>query len=219
MFNIKSKTILIVMLLSISSITSSQELNNKLGKEIAVKGNSKGATACISCHGAQGKGIAAAGFPRLNNLNQYYIIKQLQDFSNGSRKNSIMGPIAKALTTKQTSAVAAYFTNLKSASSKSTKISASTLKLGEQLATIGNWSRNIPACSACHGRGGYGIGKHFPTLAGQHASYIKQQIQAWKSGTRKNDSNDLMKVVAQRLSKKEIKAVSAYFSSLPAVKK
>lgn len=74
----------------------------------------------------------------------------------------------------------------------------------------------MPACVSCHGPGGKGIGAVFPALAGQHASYIKAQLEAWKNGTRRNDPNNLMKVVADRLTDEEVQAVSEYFATLPA---
>lgn len=133
----------------------------------------------------------------------------------------MMSPIAKALTKAEILAVTNYVTNIGAGKSitASPKVDSALLKAGEHLAKIGNWAQNIPPCFACHGPEGYGVGNHFPTLAGQHASYITNQIRSWQSGTRNNDPNNLMKVVAQRLSDKETKAISAYLNSLPPVKK
>ncbi|MBN3844995.1 cytochrome C, partial [Burkholderia sp. Ac-20349] len=36
-----------------------------LGKTIATQGTTTGVAACIGCHGSQGEGNAAAGFPRM----------------------------------------------------------------------------------------------------------------------------------------------------------
>jgi len=218
MFTIKSASVLTVFLFSISPIVFSAVSESKIGKKIAMQGNSNGATACISCHGLKGEGMAPAGFPRLSNLDQRYLSKQLQDFRNGTRKDPIMEPIAKALTKKESAAVSNYFVTLKTSSSNSSKADSALLAQGKKIATIGNWANTIPACFACHGPGGTGVGEHFPALAGQHASYITKQIQAWKSGTRKNDANDLMKVIAVRMSDSEIMAVSAYLASLSAKK-
>ncbi len=215
MINIKLVIIVAVLFLS----NSLSAFSDELGKKLATQGNTKGVTACISCHGINGEGMAQAGFPRLSNLDPRYLQKQLQDFKNGTRKNPIMEPIAKALTNKESIAVSNYLVKLKPVASNTRITDTQLLTQGRQLATIGNWGNNIPACFACHGRSGYGVNEHFPALAGQHASYISQQIQAWKSGLRKNDPNDLMKVIAQRLSNTEIKAISTYLASLSANKK
>lgn len=44
-----------------------------------------------------------------------------------------------------------------------------------------------------------GDGEDFPAIAGQYASYIGQQIRAWRDGMRSNDAVELMTGVAERL--------------------
>ncbi|WP_197722102.1 c-type cytochrome [Sulfuriflexus mobilis] len=190
---------------------------DELGKKIAMQGNGKGATACIACHGVDGGGQAQAGFPRLAGLNENYLLKQMESFTSGARQNPIMAPVAKALSKNEMTAVASYFARLPiPGGSSPSPADKALLKKGEHLAKNGNWDKNIPACFACHGPQAYGVGEHFPALAGQPTSYISQQIQAWKSGQRKNDPNQLMQGVAERLSEAETMAVSAYLASLPA---
>ncbi|SEH68089.1 Cytochrome c553 [Stutzerimonas xanthomarina] len=60
-------------------------------------GANPAAMACITCHGAEGEGMAAAGFPRLAGLPAGYMRKQLGDFASGARANPTMQPIAAAL--------------------------------------------------------------------------------------------------------------------------
>ena len=84
----------------------------------------------------------------------------------------------------------------------------------EKLVKQGDWSRNIPACVACHGVSDTGVGQSFPPLLGQSATYIAAQLNAWRSGTRKNDPNDLMGHIARSLTDAEIKDLSTYFASL-----
>lgn len=185
------------------------------GQIIATQGNGKGAVACISCHGAAGEGNAAAGFPRLAGLNAEYLVKQLQDYRAGTRQNPVMQPFAAALTSQEIPDVAAYYAGLEPTGSQGR---ADDNALGETLALRGDWGNDIPACVSCHGPGGRGIDPYFPAIAGQHAGYIRSQIQAWKTGARSNDANDLMRVVAERMSDEQIEAVSRYFAALPPVK-
>lgn len=184
------------------------------GQQIVMQGNQSGATPCVSCHGADGAGQAAAGFPRLAGQDKNYLIMQLQAFTQGSRNNPIMAPIAGALNQQEMAEVAAYYARQTAPNPSAGKGDQSLISKGEKLALRGNWDKTIPACVTCHGPGGKGVGSHFPTLAGQNARYIEQQIEAWKSGTRHNDPNQLMQVVAKRLSQSEAKAVAAYFASL-----
>ena len=68
--------------------------------------------ACLGCHGPDGKGIAAAGFPRLAGLPASYLSKQLADFRSGSRKQAVMEPLAKALDEDEITAVSTYLASL-----------------------------------------------------------------------------------------------------------
>lgn len=68
-------------------------------------GGNPAAMACITCHGAEGEGMAAAGFPRLAGLSADYMQKQLGDYLSGDRANPIMQPIAAALTPEEVEAV------------------------------------------------------------------------------------------------------------------
>lgn len=78
-----------------------------VAKVIALQGNKYGATACQTCHGADGGGTAAAGFPRLTGLDAGYIEQQLLNFRSGKRSNAIMQPIAEALSKKEVPLIAA----------------------------------------------------------------------------------------------------------------
>jgi len=66
-------------------------------------------------------------------------------------------------------------------------------------------------CQACHGLDGLSKVPDAPNIAGQTEPYITTQLQAYKSGVRKNDA---MSVVAQTLSDKDIEDLAAYFSAI-----
>lgn len=200
------------ILLVAAPVVGAQE--SPSGEQIVQQGNGQGATACIACHGPQGAGNAAAGYPRLSMLNADYLSAQLRAYQQGTRTNPIMQPIAKALSDAEIEAVAEYYAGKTSEVPAPETVDTELLHQGEELALQGAWKQTIPACVSCHGPGGNGVGTHFPALAGQHAAYIEGQIQAWKNGQRSNDPNQLMEVVAQRLSEAQIKAVAAYFASL-----
>lgn len=204
-----------VVLLIVAGAGSAAAAGMADGKTIAVQGGSQGATACVSCHGLDGAGNAQAGFPRLAGLDPAYLVRQIEAYRTGGRENPIMMPIAKSLTAAETDAVSAYYAGLPSPNAPAPPVEAALLKQGQQLAQVGNWDNNIPACVSCHGPDGSGAGSAFPALAGQHASYLKSQLQAWRNGTRSNDPNQLMKVVAERMSDREIQAAAAYFAAQP----
>jgi len=185
------------------------------GETIATQGNGAGALACVTCHGPDGKGNSAAGFPDIAGLNAGYFGKQLHDYANGARKNPIMQPIASALSESDIQAVAAYYQSLASPVSAVLNQAPDPENQGEWLAMRGDWDSEIPACNQCHGPNGMGVGNSFPALSGQHASYLKAQLIAWRNGSRDNDPNQLMKGIAERLSEQQISAITEYYATLP----
>jgi cytochrome c553 len=66
-------------------------------------------------------------------------------------------------------------------------------------------------CQACHGLDGLSKTPDAPNIAAQTEPYIVAQLQAFKSGTRKNDA---MSVVAPSLSDADIEDLAAYFSAI-----
>lgn len=188
------------------------------GQKLAASG-ADGVVACATCHGAQGQGMAAAGFPYLAGQGAAYLAEQLHHFASGSRGNAVMAPIAKALSDQQIADVTAYYAQLPAAFDTKTLAGHAdpypTKDAGAWLANRGDWDNDIPACVQCHGPGGVGVGTQFPALAGQSANYLKAQLSAWKEGKRDPGPLDLMGDIAKRMSDAQITAVANYFAGLP----
>ncbi|WP_330213917.1 c-type cytochrome [Pseudomonas sp. Z18(2022)] len=185
------------------------------GKNVFTQGGSQpGAAPCVACHGADGLGLAAAGFPRLAGLPAGYLRKQLQDFKSGTRNSPVMQPLASALTEEEISAVTQALAAMPAPAPAPMHRSDLPTDAAQKIALQGAWERQIPACVSCHGPAGVGVGDAFPPLAGQSAAYLAGQLNAWRSGTRHNDPNDLMGHVAKSLSAEEVQAVATYFASL-----
>lgn len=182
---------------------------------IVQQGNGKGAAPCMACHGPDGGGNSATGFPRLAGLDAAYIQQQLDDFASGARANPVMQPNASALSEDERAALAKYYSALPLPARLATPPAAKPDAAGERLATRGDWSRDLPACVQCHAPGGVGVGAAFPPLAGQPAAYIAAQLRAWRQGTRHNDPLQLMQHVAQQLTPQEIEAVAGWFAAQP----
>lgn len=187
--------------------------DKKRGEEIASKG-AGAAPACFSCHGPLGHGVA--DFPHLAGQGQQYLREQLDQFKSGSRVNNVMQPIAAALSDADKQAVTAYFSSLAPVAVTVKPAAPEALKAntGEWLSARGDFARGIPACSACHGAQGRGVGTAFPMLAGLSATYITQQLEAWQKGTRPAGTLGLMGAIAKKLTPEDTKAVSAYFAGL-----
>lgn len=67
---------------------------------------------CAGCHGSNG--ISASGmYPNLAGQKEEYLVKQLKDFRDGSRKNPLMSGMAKPLSDADIDNLAAYYSGLK----------------------------------------------------------------------------------------------------------
>ncbi|EAR22678.1 c-type cytochrome [Nitrococcus mobilis] len=180
-------------------------------------GDERGAAPCTSCHGGDGGGQTASGFPRLAGLDASYLYKQLNDFASGARDNAVMQPIAKALSEDERKALADYYSQMPvpAAAAKPQGPMPAHDSRSAALAIRGLWTQQLPGCVQCHGPQGLGVGEHFPPLAGQPAVYIANQLRAWKQGARRNDPLRLMQHVAKTLGDSDIQAVAKWFAAQP----
>lgn len=170
---------------------------------------------CVSCHGVSGEGMEGVG-PRLAGLSSDYLAAQIHLFQAGARQNPTMSPMAMLLQGDNIKVAADYFAVQPLATDIKPVLRGHKVSFTddtERLAYQGDWSRGLPACVTCHGPSALGGGL-FPRLAGQQASYIKTQLQAWQAGTRKGDADGMMANVANKLTVAEIDALANYFANL-----
>lgn len=187
--------------------------------QAAIERGKAAAATCVACHQADGAGMnipTGESWPRLTGLDRDYLVAQLQAFKDGTRNNASMLAFAAMLSNEQIVDVATYYASLPVTASTPPPVDEAVLEQGRKLATQGDWDRYIVACVSCHGVGNQGNGSVFPGLAGQHPGYIAQQIKAWQNGTRTNDPQQLMAVIAKRMNDEDIAAVSAWLATQPA---
>jgi len=180
------------------------------------KGQQIASTVCVACHAADGNSPAAAN-PKIAGQFPEYLRKQLQNFKapagkKAERENPLMAGMVANLSDEDMRNVAAYFASqrLKPESAKNKDLAAR----GQKLYRGGNAATGVAACAGCHGPDGAGIPGQYPRLSGQFAAYLESQLVAFKTGTRANDPNGMMRAVAARMSEAEIKAVAEYASGL-----
>jgi cytochrome c553 len=92
----------------------------KAGEALYLSGDTAhGIPGCVACHGPVGRGNLAAGYPALRAQQSVYVVKQLNDYANGtrysgpnpaaaSREGVMMFMIAKRLSPEQIRDVASY---------------------------------------------------------------------------------------------------------------
>ncbi len=177
----------------------------------ATAGKAKVAT-CSACHGATGVS-PAPNWPNLAGQGEKYLIKQITEIKSGERIVPEMVPFLGTLSTQDIEDIAAYY------SGQSAPAGATDPKyvaLGEALYRGGNAKKGIPACSACHsptGKGNYLA--NYPHIAGQKVDYTAKQLRDFREGDRTNDGDTrIMRTIAEKLSNKEVEALSNYISGL-----
>ncbi|KTC64670.1 cytochrome c4 (plasmid) [Legionella adelaidensis] len=77
-------------------------------------------------------------------------------------------------------------------------------KAGEQKSTV---------CVACHGEKGISSNPQWPSLAGQHYSYLLKQLKDYKEGKTRN--SPIMAPVVAPLTEQDMEDLASYYAGLP----
>lgn len=166
------------------------------------------AFACVACHGPEGVS-ASSLYPSLAGMEAAVIFKQLDDFRAFKRPNGVMNAIARALTDEAAADVAAYFASrpggLRGGGSAHRPADAALIRLAE----LGDPSRGIAPCAACHGPAARKLGA--PALGGQQGAYLERQLLAFAQRGRENDLNEQMRAVAAQLTQDEIHGLAQLY--------
>jgi cytochrome c553 len=164
------------------------------------------AQTCAGCHGVPGAQNAYPTYhvPKLGGQNADYIEVALQGYRRGTRSHATMQGQAATLSDQDIADVAAYFAS-REGEAEAGRSSAS----GEEIEA---GRRKAVACLQCHGETGVAAATQWPSLAGQHASYLEQSLLQYQTGQR---SDVLMGPLIAPLDAATITELAAYFSAQP----
>lgn len=192
-------------LISLANAADVKQGDAEKGKELSAS--------CAACHGADGNSTNAE-WPKLAGQSELYLIKQLTEYRNDKRKNSVMSAMAKAIESDEDVLhIAAYFSSVEGSPGKAK--GAELMAEGESIYRGGIAEAGVAACTACHGPTGAGIpAAKFPKVSGQHAKYSVMQLQAFKLEERNNDSGKMMRNLAKKMSTAQMEAVAEYMAGL-----
>ena len=191
------------MLSDIVKKQSSPEL-----KEQAVRKGQERAVLCSQCHGDNGNS-KKPDVPNLAQQNPSYLLQQIENFANGTRKNYVMNILSKNFSREDKVNLALFYANNQL---KEIKTDPGLTKAGQSL--------YAQKCSACHGSKGVGK-KDFARLAGQQVSYVSTTLMRFrdKANGKNTDntskrSNAVMESIAKSLTDENIKSLAAYIAQL-----
>ena len=198
--------------------------NSTAGKEKA--------GSCAGCHGEDGNSLMPT-FPKLAQQHTSYLVKQLHAFKDGSRNDPVMAPMAMALSDADIADLGAYFSSQTISANPEPSLPPpedpdepvdenmakatmqALLATGSNLYRNGNKETEVSACIACHGPAGEGNKPAaFPALHSQHPDYLIKTLTDFKSGARNKNPDNMMNMIAKKMSDEEIKAVSYYISTM-----
>ena len=157
---------------------------------------------CLGCHGIEGYRNAYPDYdvPRLRHQDAAYIVAALQEYRVGDRPHATMHAQAYSLSDQDLTDIAAYLQGPEPI---------------KPTAPAGKAPAIVATCAACHGENGLGVDAPLqpkpPVLAGQHADYLEQAIDAYRNGRRKNA---VMSAMAKSIaSDADVKKIAEYFAA------
>ncbi len=173
--------------------------------------------ACVACHGKEGRATNEGYYPRIAGKPAGYLYNQLLNFRDGRRRDSAMIYLVDNQPETYLREMAEYFADQRLPYPKplAATTSKAVLERGQQLVTLGDKAKKIPACVACHGKALTGVTPATPGLLGLPHAYLYAQLSSWKNGTRHAQAPDCMAKITQELSMDDIGAATAYLASLP----
>ena len=171
-------------------------------------------TTCIGCHGEDGN-TAMPGYPNIAGQSARYLVRQMRLMREGDRDPKLMGPILDNMTDQDLTDLAAFYA---SQAGKVGQVSPEGIELGEAIYRGGIVAKQVAACTACHAPDGSGNAQAgFPSLSGQSAAYVVEQLKAYREGQRTTDQGDydgMMRHTAANMTDGEIAAVANYVLGL-----
>jgi cytochrome c553 len=158
------------------------------------------ASTCLGCHGIEGYRNAYPDYavPRLSGQHAEYLQAALKEYRSDARQYPTMHLQALSLSDQDITDVATY-------------LAGKPLVAATPSASPPQIPQPAVVCTSCHGQDGIGVSPTYPSLAGQHASYIERALREYQTGYRKNP---IMNGMAASLKPADIATIANYFSSL-----
>jgi cytochrome c553 len=194
----------------ISGVCLSATIAIAAGDEATTEGPpTKIITKCQSCHGLGGDSVSVT-VPRLNGQEAAYIVGRLNNFLDPTHEDphamKSMWGVVSEIDNSSFASLAAYYSRQMPTQSEGHGAQA---QIGRKIYMDGARAEQVPACETCHGPHAEGSGA-VPRLAGQHAVYLKNQLERLSFALRESDT---MHPNLYRITDDQINALVAYLAN------
>ena len=139
--------------------------------------------------------------PSLVALDPKYLVAAMKGYQSGQRKHDVMKSLLAAVSDADMNNLALYYALQKPAR-------AQTPATGNRAAG----KAAAAACAGCHGNQGISGNPATPNLAGQDAQYLATALQAYKNGSRRDET---MKGAVAALDDRVMKDMAAFYAIQP----
>lgn len=156
---------------------------------------------CANCHGDGGNSVKS-DVPNLAGQNPTYLLTQVRQFADGSRRFEFMERLIKAMSVDERLGVAVYYARQ--------PVNPQPVRDAALVAEGKKYYDKV--CWRCHGEQGRGS-ESFARVAGQQTAYLTQTLQHYRSGTGSR-VNPLMAANTRQMTDADLRAIVAYVSSM-----
>ncbi len=165
-----------------------------------VQAGKTAAAGCAGCHGEAGVS-KTPGIPSLVGLEPKYLVAAMKAYKSGQRKNDLMKSMVASASDAAMDHIALYYALQKAER-------AQTAAAGDRAAGAG--AAAAATCAGCHGAEGVSGNPTIPSIAGQDAQYLAAALQAYRQGSRNQET---MKGLAASLDDNAIKNLAAHYAA------
>ncbi|MFP4640138.1 MAG: c-type cytochrome [bacterium] len=166
---------------------------------------------CASCHGEHGESLSG-NWPRLAGQRAEYTYKQMIDYADNRRREDrrahIMNVVSEDLSEQDMADLAAFYEQ----QGLPDKAKPEESHPAHELVSVGDPSRLITPCAACHGSNGSGGINESPSLRGLPEDYFVRTMEMFRDGHRHNDVAKGMSQFADPLTDEEIAQLADYYA-------
>ena len=161
-------------------------------------GKTVATAACAGCHGNTGIS-QIPGIPSVVGLDPKYLVDAMKAYKTGLRKNDTMKAMLASVGDGAINNISLFYALQKPARAKASAV-------GDPAA-----GKNAAAsCGGCHGEQGVSASPATPSLAGQEAQYLVVALQAYKNGSR---ADETMKGMVAALDDNAMKNLAAFYAA------